>query len=113
MKRSKKKAAVTKGDGSRNNPVRGGDDDEPKTITCKGYIRFMELDGSPGLTYRKGKTNHSYQWIFITVNSALNRCGSVLNIDLANVWPQKESMIMNQTLGRSAIGKPKTRNNQH
>ena len=35
-------------------------------------IRFMELDGSPGLTYRKGKTDHSYRWMPITVNSPIS-----------------------------------------
>ena len=40
---------------------------------------------------------------------ALSRHGSVLNLDLASVWPQCKSAIMKQTPDESAVGKPKTR----
>ena len=38
--------------------------------------------------------------------------GSVLNLDLANIWPQCsiESAIVKQTLDKSAVGKPETIN---
>jgi hypothetical protein len=71
VRRSEKKKPASKGDGSRNNPVRDDDIDvdvEPRLRFAKD-IRFME---SPGLSYRKGKTNHSFRWIPITVNSPIS-----------------------------------------
>ena len=54
--------------GVKNDPLRRrsrhDDDADPRLrLSFVKYIRFMELDGSPGLTYRKGKTNHSYRWM--------------------------------------------------
>ena len=46
------KVEATKGDGSRNKPVRDGDNVEPRLSFAKD-IRFMKLDGSPGLLYQK------------------------------------------------------------
>ena len=54
---SEKNKPVSKGDGSRNNPIRDKDDDAEPRLGFAKDIRFMELDGSPGLSYRKGKTN--------------------------------------------------------
>ena len=64
------KVEATKGDGSRNNPVRDGDNVEPRLSFAKD-IRFMKLDGSPGLLYQKGKTIQSYRWMPITVHSPI------------------------------------------
>ena len=32
-------------------------------------VKYVELNGTPGLTFRRGKTNHSYQWIPIVPGS--------------------------------------------
>ena len=51
VRRSEKKKPVNKGDGSRSNPIRDEDDDaDPRfRLSFAKDIRFMELDGSPGL----------------------------------------------------------------
>ena len=46
--------------------------DEILRLTFAKDIGFMELDGSPGLRFRKGKTNHSFQWIPIAANSPVS-----------------------------------------
>ena len=32
-------------------------------------VKYVERNGTPGLTFRSGKTNHSYQWIPIVPDS--------------------------------------------
>ena len=64
------KKPVSKGDGTRNNPVRAGD--EKLRLTFAKDIGFMELDGSPGLRFRNRKMNHNYQWMPIAANSPVS-----------------------------------------
>ena len=71
VRRSDTKKPMSKGDGSSSNPVRVADEDESGLSFAKD-ISYMELDGSPGLRYRKGKTNHSFRWMPITVNSPIS-----------------------------------------
>ena len=61
------KKPMDKGDGSKSNPVRSCDDE--LWLGSAKEIKYTQLNGTPGLTYRKGKTNHSYQWIPIMPDS--------------------------------------------
>ena len=66
VKGSEKSTADT-GDGSRRNPVRSKD--EKLQLDYVKEVKYVERNGTPGLTFRRGKTNHSYQWIPIVPGS--------------------------------------------
>ena len=52
-----------KGDGTRINPVISNDKELSSSLASARDIKYHDLDGTPGLMFRKGKTNHSFQWI--------------------------------------------------
>ena len=60
MKGSEKNTADND-DGSRRNPVRSKD--EILKLDYAKEVKYVQRNGTPGLTFRRGKTNHSYQWI--------------------------------------------------
>ena len=55
------------GDGSKRNPVRSKD--EILKLDYAKEVKYVQWNGTPGLTFRRGKTNHSYQWIPIVLGS--------------------------------------------
>lgn len=67
VKRNLKERTVDKGDGSRRNPTRAKD--EVLQLDYAKDIRFAQVNGTPGLTYRRGKTNHSFEWMPIIPGS--------------------------------------------
>ena len=69
VKRNLKERTVDKGDGSRQNPTRAKD--EVLRLDYAKDVHFAQVNGTPGLTYRRGKTNHSYQWIPIIPGSSI------------------------------------------
>ena len=69
VKGSEQKKPVSKGDGTRSNLVRACN--EKWRLTFAEDIGFIELDGSPGLRFRKGKTNYSFQ-VPIATNSPIS-----------------------------------------
>ena len=56
---------LEKGDGTRINPVIASN--KELSLASARDIKHHNLDGTPGLIYRKGKTNHSFQWIPIHI----------------------------------------------
>ena len=67
VKGSEKKSTADNGDGSRCNPVRSKD--KILQLVYVKEVKYVERNGTPGLTFRRGKTNHSYQWIPIVPGS--------------------------------------------
>ena len=67
VKGSEKKNTADNGDGSRRNPVRSKD--EMLKLDYAKEVKYVQRYGTPGLTFRRGKTNHSYQWIPIVPGS--------------------------------------------
>ena len=67
VKGSEKKNTADNGDGSRRNPVRSKD--EILKLNYAKEVKYVQRNGTPGLTFRRGKTNHSYQWIPIVPGS--------------------------------------------
>ena len=63
VKGSEKKNTTDNGDGSRRNPVRSKDE-----ILSKGS-QVCTTEWHPRMTFRRGETNHSYQWIPIVPGS--------------------------------------------
>ena len=61
VKGSEKKSTADNGDGSRCNPVRSKD--EILKLDYAKEVKYVQRNGTPGLTFRRGKKNHSYQWI--------------------------------------------------
>ena len=49
-----------KGNGTKRNPVRSKD--EVLRLCHAKEVTYAQLNGTPGLTFRSGKTMHSYQW---------------------------------------------------
>ena len=49
-----------KGNGTKRNPVRSND--EVLQLCHAKEVTYAQLNGTPGLTFRSGKTMHSYQW---------------------------------------------------
>ena len=37
--------------------------DKDLSLASARDIKYNNIDGTPALVYRKGKTNHSFQWI--------------------------------------------------
>ena len=62
-----KKSTADNGDGSRHNPMRSKD--ERLQLDYAKEVKYVERNGTPGLTFRRGKMNHSYQWIPIVPGS--------------------------------------------
>ena len=60
---------MDKGDSSKSNPVRSCDDELQLGSAKEIKYTQLHVNGTPGQTYRKGKTNHSYQWIPIMPDS--------------------------------------------
>ena len=58
---SEKKSAADNGDGLRFYPVRSKH--EKLQLDYAKEVKYVDRNGTPGLTFRRGKTNHSYQWI--------------------------------------------------
>ena len=58
-KKNEIRRSADKGDGTMTNPMRSND--YQLQLLFAKEIQYMQLDGTPGLTYRKGKTRHSYQ----------------------------------------------------
>ena len=54
---------------SRHNPVRSKD--EMLKLDYAKEVKYVQRNGTPGLTFRRGKTNHSYQWIPIVPGAQL------------------------------------------
>ena len=52
---------LEKGDGTRINPVIASDNYKELSLASAQDIKYHNLDGTPGLIYREGKTNHSFQ----------------------------------------------------
>ena len=58
VKGNEKKSTGDNGDGSRHNPVRSKD--EILQLDYAKEVKYVQRNGTPGLTFRRGKTNHSY-----------------------------------------------------
>ena len=67
MKRKGGMRQLEKGDGTRINPVIASDNYKELSLASAQDIKYHNLYGTPGLIYRKGKTNHSFQWIPIHI----------------------------------------------
>ena len=74
VKGSEKKSTADTGDGSRRNPVRSKDEILLQLDYVK-EVKYVEWYGTPGLTFRRGKTNHSYQQI--TIYSSRQPCSYI------------------------------------
>ena len=61
VKRKGEERKFRKGDGTRINPVISSD--KELSLTSARDFKYHNIDGTPGLMFRKGKTNHSFQWI--------------------------------------------------
>ena len=53
-----------KGDGCRSNPL--ACQDKELSLTHAREVAYMNIDGTPGITFRRGCTRHSYEWLPIT-----------------------------------------------
>ena len=62
VKSNGRKRLPNKGEGTVINPVRCSDTEKVR-LAGKKEIKYTELDGTPGLTFRDGKTRHSYKWM--------------------------------------------------
>ena len=68
-KGGKEKEPTVDGDGSIDNP-RNSKDEKLQLYRAK-EIKYVEMNGTPGLTYRKGRTKHSYEWTPIAFGSPI------------------------------------------
>ena len=71
VKSNGRKRLPNKGEGTVINPVRCSDTEKVR-LAGKKEIKYTELDGTPGLTFRDGKTRHSYKWMPIAPDSPIS-----------------------------------------
>ena len=60
-----------KGDGCRSNPLTCQDKELP--LTYAREVAYMKIDGTPGITFRRGCTRHSYEWLPIAPSPIASR----------------------------------------
>lgn len=68
VKRKGERRQFSKGDGTRCNPVVS---DKELRLAFAKDIAYQEVDGTPGLRFRKGRSNHSFEWTPIVPDSPI------------------------------------------